>query len=933
MGKRQKQSCLQAIAIAVLVSAAAAQVGEQNPSTVVSIDANANRHPIDPHIYGLSFATTNDLATTNFTLNRNGGNAASRYNWQLNAGNRGSDSYFESTADSSSTPGLRGDDFITTTRAANVGAEAMLTIPMIDYIAKVGTGRSSLASFSIAKYGPQTGYDPYNADAGNGVSTAAGHPNITGNDPNDASTPNSPAIQRAWVQHLVGNWGLATNGGQKYYMMGNEQSVWHSTHRDVHPNGATYSEMRDAVVAYAGAVRAVDPNAIIVGPEEWGWLALFFGGFDQQNGASRPDSDFNTHGQMYCYPWLLQQFRDYEQSTGTRLLDVLSVHYYPQDGSYSDDDSAAARLIRNQSTRSLWDPNYVDQSWINQVGVNGGKVNLIPSLKNWVDQFYPGLQTAITEYKWGDEANLNGATTQADVLGIFGREGLDMAARATVPANPSPTYLAMQIYRNYDGNLSTFGDTSVSTSVANPDNLSSFSAVRSSDGALTVMVINKQTGSTPVTINLANFEAGDTADAWQISSATQTEINHLGGVTVANNALATTVPSQSITLFIIAAGGATPLPQAPTGLTATAGTGTVTLTWNPSNGAAGYVVKRGGALGGPYMAIGTVASSTFTDTGLTDGTTYYYAVSAINSTGAGPISMEVAAVPLASPTFSSSAMTAPNPASPSENATITAAVTCTSGSLTDGVVQILVLDPTGAATAMQNFTAQNFTTNQLHTYSMALTPSAAGAYTVQVGVLSAASHVWSWNASAATMTVNSQALFTMLTATPSGMSIGGASLVAATVANPAAAAPVTPNTGLPVFDTSSGTMPTTMWTSQNFFTGQPQPSPYLWNPTNTETSAAADTSINVFKSTGVQRPVETVGKSTTSETATPSSPPPPTGLSVTVVDPQMAQTQKASDSASFLSRLAHLLTKWMFWVHTTPDRSAFQPPRDSVTSK
>jgi hypothetical protein len=105
------------------------------------------------------------------------------------------------------------------------------------------------------------------------------------------------------------------------------------------------------------------------------------------------------------------------------------------------------------------------------VGINGGIVNLIPTLKSWVNQYYPGLQTAITEYTWGDEANLNGATTQADVLGIFGREGLDIATYWTVPANPSPTYLAMEIYRNYDGKLSTFGDTSVSAAVANPDYL------------------------------------------------------------------------------------------------------------------------------------------------------------------------------------------------------------------------------------------------------------------------------------------------------------------------------------------------------------------------------------------------------------------------------------------------------------------------------
>ena len=49
----------------------------------------------------------------------------------------------------------------------------------------------------------------------------------------------------------------------------------------------------------------------------------------------------------------------------------------------------------------------------------------------------------------------------------------------------------MKIYRNYDGNKSTFGDTSIRTTVPNPDVLSAFGAVRTSDGALTLMVINK----------------------------------------------------------------------------------------------------------------------------------------------------------------------------------------------------------------------------------------------------------------------------------------------------------------------------------------------------------------------------------------------------------------------------------------------------------
>src|ERR1051326_183753 len=114
----------------------------------------------------------------------------------------------------------------------------------------------------------------------------------------------------------------------------------------------------------------------------------------------------------------------------------------------------------------------------------------IPRLRSWVNTYYAaGTPIGITEYNWGAESHINGATTQADILGIFGREGLDMATRWTAPNSSTPTYQAIKIFRNYDGNRSTFGDTSVAAAAPNPDNLSAFASLRSSDGALTVMVI------------------------------------------------------------------------------------------------------------------------------------------------------------------------------------------------------------------------------------------------------------------------------------------------------------------------------------------------------------------------------------------------------------------------------------------------------------
>src|SRR4029077_12525856 len=137
----------------------------------------------------------------------------------------------------------------------------------------------------------------------------------------------------------------------------------------------------------------------------------------------------------------------------------------------------------------------------------GDKVMLIPRLRNWANTYYyAGTPIGITEYNWGAEGHINGATTQADILGIFGREGLDLAARWTTPDGSTPTYKAIKMYRNYDGQRSTFGDVSVkTTSTSNADLLSAFGGSRTSDGALTVMIVNKVSGATPVTVNLSNF--------------------------------------------------------------------------------------------------------------------------------------------------------------------------------------------------------------------------------------------------------------------------------------------------------------------------------------------------------------------------------------------------------------------------------------------
>jgi hypothetical protein len=109
----------------------------------------------------------------------------------------------------------------------------------------------------------------------------------------------------------------------------------------------------------------------------------------------------------------------------------------------------------------------------------------------------------------------------------------------------------MKMFRNYDGRKSTFGDTSIADTVStNVDLVSSFAAMRASDSAMTVMVINKQlAASATVTLNLANFTNSGTAQVWQLDSTNT--IRRLGDLTVATNSVNTILPAQTITLFVL----------------------------------------------------------------------------------------------------------------------------------------------------------------------------------------------------------------------------------------------------------------------------------------------------------------------------------------------------------------------------------------------
>ncbi|HEY3054808.1 MAG TPA: hypothetical protein VGK31_02635 [Thermoanaerobaculia bacterium] len=106
------------------------------------------------------------------------------------------------------------------------------------------------------------------------------------------------------------------------------------------------------------------------------------------------------------------------------------------------------------------------------------------------------------------------------------------------------------MYRNYDGQKSTFGDVSVRATVPDPDTLAAFAAIRDRDAALTIMLVNKSlSGDRAVTIDVRNRAMIAPAERWQLASTDP--ITRLADVSPSGAKVVVTIPAQSITLLVV----------------------------------------------------------------------------------------------------------------------------------------------------------------------------------------------------------------------------------------------------------------------------------------------------------------------------------------------------------------------------------------------
>jgi hypothetical protein len=528
------------------------ETGKGDVDVDILIDPQPTNRKISPLIYGVAAARAEYLQEIGATVNRWGGNQVTRHNWEINASNAGADWHFANVTQGwpEGDPGASVDSFIRSTQA--VSATTILTIPTIGYVAKDGdttTRSQDIPARGGAPLQPNSeqidGYDPRVNQQITSIKSFAskGSPFA---DPPDLH--DNAVYQDEWINHLVRTFGYADEGELRFFALDNEPDLWSSTHRDIHPADVGYDAMLTMFKEYAASIKAVDPTAKIVAPELWGGNSLFYSALDRGDDNFRTHADRIAHGNVPFIPWFLAQINLYDQQTGRRSLDVLSIHNYPQSGVYPGGNDPETNARRLRSTQQLWNPQYIDESWIRRT--EGSRMQLIPRLRDWVNRYYPGTMIGITEWNYGADDTINGGLTIVDVLGIYGREGLDLATYWTFPKQGTPGASAFKLYGNYDDCGRHFGEEFVTTQSSDEQTLSAYGSRDSYTGNILVMTVNKLP-NTSVQANLRMDGLGQHPVQVYQFDAQDTAIHRLADEHIADQGLSYTIPPYAATLFVI----------------------------------------------------------------------------------------------------------------------------------------------------------------------------------------------------------------------------------------------------------------------------------------------------------------------------------------------------------------------------------------------
>jgi hypothetical protein len=176
----------------------------------------------------------------------------------------------------------------------------------------------------------------------------------------------------------------------------------------------------------------------------------------------------------------------------------------------------------------------------------------LPRLRAAIAQHYPGTKLAICEYDFGGGDHISGAIAQADVLGIFGREGIYAATIWRTLKADDYVYAAFRAYRDYDGKGGAFGATGLAVSSDADPAVASLYASRNEKGDLILVAINKCDAILPATIGLKDGSASAKAAIYQITAGQPTP-KFIGNSAVSRGSLKLELRPMSVSTVVVSA--------------------------------------------------------------------------------------------------------------------------------------------------------------------------------------------------------------------------------------------------------------------------------------------------------------------------------------------------------------------------------------------
>ncbi len=508
------------------------------PASKITVTPSEQLGKISPYIYGVNSGA--DLNAVSAKSIRLGGNRMSAYNWENNMSNAGSDYYHTSDMylitdipdEFKRVPGGPALALSSEAQTHNI-PYTLLTLQMLGYVTSSKRGRVTEENAAPSDYWVEV------------RNKKDGELSL------EPDKKDGAVYTDEYLNYLFDKLGKSdSETGIRAFALDNEPALWKHTHSLVQHGDLSCAELVEKSKELASVVKEADPGAEVFGPSLFGYSA-----FDSFAGAPDWQQLKADNGYRWFIDYYLDEMKKAGDSSGKRLLDVLDIHYYTEakgecgERSCSHYDNDGCIKARLDSVRSLYDGNYRENSWITDTGAEF--FPLLPNIKQSIDKYYPGTKLAFTEYNFGGGDHISGAVAEADMLGIFAEYGVYFATIWSFENNQYQLS-AINMFTNYDGNGSGFGDTLVKSENSN-DNISVYSSTDSENSNTVKIIVTNRSihDDAPVEISISSENAYENAEVYSLYGDSA-EIRAMPAVEkIEGNSFGYVMPPLSVTEFVV----------------------------------------------------------------------------------------------------------------------------------------------------------------------------------------------------------------------------------------------------------------------------------------------------------------------------------------------------------------------------------------------